>query len=74
MGPVSFTRFDCGSRTEALKLARRFTEAGVRVQLVADDTVVLVRDEHAARARRIHRTLQAEKPQTGADDVDPDGA
>lgn len=73
MGPVSFTRFDCGSRTEALELARRLTEAGVRVQLVANDTAVLVRDEHATRARRIHRTLKTGRPQTGADDVEVDG-
>lgn len=65
MGPVSFTRLDCGSRSEALALARRLTEDGVRVQLVAGDTAVLVRAEHASRARRIHEVLR-----TGADDVD----
>ncbi len=62
MGPVSFTRLDCGSRPEALALARRLTEAGIRVQLVAADTAVLVRHEHASQARRIHRAVR-----TGSD-------
>lgn len=68
MGPVSFTRFDCESRPQALELARRLTEAGVRVQLVAADTAVLVRDEQTARARVIHEALQG-----SGDDVEGQG-